>query len=96
MGYRVGTPYDLQVRDRPLKPAKQEDFTDKCAPGDRLVDALSGVLFDTRRAPSARELRQVSDTDRVLADQARFDVRIGPDMSANTRVTLQMITVCRR
>lgn len=87
--------FQLEVRQRDLTPSKPADYLDQCKPGQHLVEATPGVLFHTEQPPSARELSQVSVASHLTADRAQFAVRIGPDVSANTRVTLQMTAVCR-
>jgi hypothetical protein len=47
------------------------------------------------RPRSAREISQVSDTTRVIGNQARFVVGIGSAISRKYRATLEMTAVCR-
>jgi hypothetical protein len=54
------------------------------------------VLFHTQQPPSPQELSQVSVTSHVTGDRAQFEVSVGPDISDNTRVTLQMTALCRK
>jgi hypothetical protein len=94
----------LKVQQRKLIPTsqgtrlgatRQLTYTSRCKAGQRLVDATGGVLFDTRRAPSKRELSQVSFTTRISAGQARFVAKLGPAVSDNRHVTIQTTDVCR-
>jgi hypothetical protein len=94
----------LEVQQRKLKPTpqgtrlgatRQLTYIRRCKAGQRLIDAIGGVLFDTRRAPSKRELNQVSFSSRITGGEARFVARLGPQVSDNRHVTIQTTDVCR-
>jgi hypothetical protein len=94
----------LEVQQRKLKPTpqgtklgatRQLSYTRRCKAGQRLIDAIGGVLFNTRRAPSKRELSQVSFTSAIAGAQARFVARLGPAVGDDQHVTIQMTDVCR-
>ncbi len=94
----------LEVQQRKLKPTtqgtrlgatRQLTYTSRCKAGERLVDATGGVLFNTRKAPSKRELSEVSFITRINGGQARFVAELGPAVSDNQHVTIQTTDVCR-
>jgi hypothetical protein len=94
----------LEVQQRKLKPTPQGtklgatrhlSYTRRCKAGQRLIDAIGGVLFNTQRAPSKRELSQVSFTSAVAGGQARFVASLGPAVGDDQHVTIQMTDVCR-
>lgn len=74
---------------------RQVTYTERCKAGERLLDPVGGVLFDTRQAPSKLEISQVSLTRRITNGEAKFVARLGPDVSDNHHLTLQLTDVCR-
>ena len=84
------------VRELRLRPSSRAAYVHRCQAGERLVDRVPGVLFHTRRPPSARGIRQVTVASRVAGGRVRVAVRTGPDVGDNERVTLQILAICRR
>ncbi|MBV8988466.1 MAG: hypothetical protein JO372_07890 [Solirubrobacterales bacterium] len=94
----------VNVHQRQLTPTKQGTrlggtrqvtYTERCKAGERLLEPIGGVLFDTKRAPSKLEISQVSLTKRITKGEAQFVVRLGPDVSDDHHLALQMSDVCR-
>jgi hypothetical protein len=61
-GQAAAQPSDLAVRVREarVRPSDRARYVHRCRTGERLVHGAPGVLFHTRRPPSAREVRQVT------------------------------------
>jgi hypothetical protein len=86
----------VRVREVRLRPSRRTVHVQRCRAGERLVHGVPGVLFHTRRAPTAREVRDVAVAHRVDRRRVSAVVRTGPSVGDRERVTLQMVAVCRR
>jgi hypothetical protein len=81
-------------RELSRETTRQVSYTNHCKTGERLLDAIGGVLFDTRRAPSQNELNEITLTTRIADGRAHFVARLGSAVSHNQHVTVQMTDVC--
>jgi hypothetical protein len=86
----------VRTRELRLRPSRAITSSHRCRRSERLTRGLAGVLFHRRRAPTARELRDVTVTHRRLGQHVRASVRTGPTVGDRERVTLQILAVCAR
>jgi hypothetical protein len=86
----------VRTREVRLQPSRTVAYTHRCRQGERLTHEAAGVLFHRRRPPTARELRDVTVTDRKTDQRVRASVRTGPTVGDHERVTLQILAVCAR
>jgi hypothetical protein len=84
-----------RIREVRLQPSHAATYSYGCRHGERLVRAFSGVLFDQSRPPSARQLREVSATERRVGQGLRVGVRTGRNVGTHDRVKLQITAICR-
>jgi hypothetical protein len=93
---QASTTHSVRTRDVRLGPSRTVTGSHRCRGGERLVRGVAGVLFDRRRPPTARELREVTVTHRTGVQRVRARVRTGPTVGDRERVTLQILAVCAR
>ena len=82
-------------REVRLQPSRAATYSFGCRHGERLVRGFSGLLFDQSRPPSARQLREVSATERRVGQGLRVGVRTGRNVGTHDRVKLQITAICR-
>ena len=95
-GLQRGSRHAVRTREVRLRPSRRAKHIHRCRQGERLVNGVPGILFHTRRPPSAREMRDVTVTRRITRRGVQVSASTGPSVGDDERVTLQILAVCRR
>jgi hypothetical protein len=85
----------VRTRTMRLRPSRTVRASHRCRRGEPLVHGLAGVRFHRERAPTAREIADVTVTHRTRDGRVHARVRTGPAVGDRERVTLQIIAICR-
>jgi hypothetical protein len=93
---QAGATSVLRTRTTRLHPSRSVRGSHRCRRDERLVRGLAGVRFHRERAPTARELRQVTVTHRTRGRRVHARVRTGLTVGDHERVTLQILAICAR